>query len=442
MSYKIADFSSVHKVSHVHGSTRKYASAVKIGNTNQFGWHEPTTPTEKDKIHTYLDLNGYHPTARNVCLKSARLWTQFAWNGTYRTNNNFLKSGISLQTGHPPFTNRNSIRSFGNKYNNNWGPNHPRWGYSGYNQCELERKNIPYVGNKYNVSFWLKVNNSSRYDAFYYYQNNYNVFPNGDTNDMLLRLLNNLSSNQLEALVLPKSGNEMTLMVIQKFVDWKSHGYKTWWYNGLQTTIPVNKWIFVSVSVDGNDLMITYNKEIATSKQFKYEDLRFGKMKVDKIGLRRTEYKGLSPGRNNNFNETSDSNRLHGIGVQSNNVQVADFRVYGNTSFIDDWKNLSHLQNHREQLGDLPKVLHTGSFSQDTETEMDDIYPDFGEENNLVSSIDFDLNFAMDLNNPMDKREDKIKKISDENSITEDFLKEQILDFNHSDLDYLNVDEI
>ena len=83
----------------------------------------------------------------------------------------------------------------------------------------------------------------------------------------------------------------MTLMVIQKFVDWESHGYKTWWYNGLSTTIPINKWIFVSVSVDGNDLMITYNNKFA-SKQFRYEDLLFGKMKVDKIGLRRAEYKG------------------------------------------------------------------------------------------------------------------------------------------------------
>ena len=40
MSYKIADFSRVHKVSHVENGSRKYASAVKIGNTNQFGWHQ------------------------------------------------------------------------------------------------------------------------------------------------------------------------------------------------------------------------------------------------------------------------------------------------------------------------------------------------------------------------------------------------------------------
>ena len=44
-------------------------SAVKIGNTNQVGWYEPTTPTEK--INSYLfRFNGFHD-CRNVCLKSA-----------------------------------------------------------------------------------------------------------------------------------------------------------------------------------------------------------------------------------------------------------------------------------------------------------------------------------------------------------------------------------
>ena len=55
----------------------------------------------------------------------------------------------------------------------------------------------------------------------------------------------------------------------------------------------------------------------------------------------------MSAGSDTNFNNSSDAERLHAIGVCSNNLQVADFRVIANKSMINDWKNICHIQNHR-----------------------------------------------------------------------------------------------
>tara|TARA_B100001093_G_C26837935_1_gene1019193 strand:+ start:887 stop:2215 length:1329 start_codon:yes stop_codon:yes gene_type:complete len=442
MSYKIADFSRVHKVSHVENGSRKYASAVKIGNTNQFGWYEPTTPTEKDKIHTYLDLNYFHPTARNVCLKSKKLWSPWAWNGNYRIHDQFLKNGINLMSGHPSFTNRSAKRSFGNSYDNNWGPNHSRWGYTGYRHCEIDRKNITHTGSKYTVSFWIKANSATRHDGFYYYQNNYPTFVSSDGNDVLLRLINNMSSNQLDASIYPKNNNEVDLVVIQKFVDWKASSYKTYWYNGLKTSIPIGKWVYVNVSIDSNNAMISFNKNIATTKDFKYEDVLYSNLKINKIGARAAEYKGMNPGRNYNFNEISDDKRLHAIGIKSNSVQVADFRVYSNLSFNTPVsKVLSHIQNHRDQLGDLPPNLHSGSFSPELQQQSDDeLEPQFQLENNYSPSLVSNLNYALDTTNPRQSRELELRQLSDNNNIDYSLLEDEIFNLNNEEP--LDVDEV
>lgn len=442
MSYKIADFSRVHKVSHVENGSRKYASAVKIGNTNKFGWYEPTTPTEKDKIHTYLDLNYFHPTARNVCLKSKRLWSPWVWSGTYRVNDKFLKNSISLQSGAPEFTNRTPKRSFGNAFNNNWGPNNSRWGYTGYQHCELDRKNISHIGSKYTVSFWIKVNNATRHDGFYYYQNNYPTFVSSDGNDLLLRLMNNLSSNQLEASVYPKNNSEVDLVVMQKFIDWKASSFKTYWYNGIKTSIPIGKWVYVTVSIDSNKAMVAFNKNIATTKQFKYEDVLYANFNIDRIATRSPEYKGMSPGRNYNFNEIPDANRLHAIGVKSNNVQVSDFRVYSNLAFDNPAnKSLSHIQNHRDQLGDLPPNLHSGNFAPEfSQMEESANLPHFSGDTTFSPSTLSNLNFVIDETNPINQREDELKKFSDENNIDYSFLSDQI--FQPTDNNILDVNEI
>ena len=72
----------------------------------------------------------------------------------------------------------------------------------------------------------------------------------------------------------------------------------------------------------------------------------------------------------------------------------------------------------------------------------DDIYPNFGIDDDTLSSVNIDLNIALNEQNPLDSREDAIKKISDENSIDEDFLKEQILNSEYNDLNYLDISEI
>lgn len=443
MSYKIADFTNKHKVSLVQNGSRKYASAVKIGNTNKTGWVEPTTPTEKNNIHTYLDLNGYHPTARNICLKSKRLWSQFAWDGKHRTNTNFSSMtadiGKNLQSGHPSFTNRTPLRSFGNAKNNNWGPSHKRWYYDGYSHCEFDRKNIPYVGEKYNVSFWMRVNNDTRDDTFYYNQNNYNIFKS-DIDDLLLRLVNNLSSNQLRAIVYPKPNtNTVDLVLMQKFMDWGGSAGKVWWWNGIRTNIPVKKWIFINVAIDGNKAMFTINKNISSTKQLRYEDVLSWTVNINRKSWKKAEYKNMSAGRDTNFNNSSDAERLHAIGVCSNNLQVADFRVIANKSMINDWKNICHIQNHREQFGDLPKIMHT-AFAPDLADEAPIDFSESEHNNNFSSSLYDDLSFAQNENNSFDSREDILKKISDENSIDLQFLNEQIFEQNEmQNIDYLRI---
>ena len=348
--------------------------------------------------------------------------------------------GKNLQLGHPSFTNRTPLRSFGNAKNNNWGPSHKRWYYDGYSHCEFDRKNIPYVGEKYNVSFWMRVNNDTRDDTFYYNQNNYNVF-NFDPNDLLLRMINNLSSNQLRAIVFPKPNtNTVDLVLMQKFMDWGGSAGKVWWWNGIRINIPVKKWVFVNVAIDGNKAMFTINKNISSTKQLRYEDILSWTVNINRKSWKKAEYKNMSAGRDTNFNNSSDAERLHAIGVCSNNLQVADFRVIANKSMINDWKNICHIQNHREQFGDLPKIMHT-AFAPDL---ADDEAPiDFSESeynNNFSSSLHDDLSFAQNENNSFESREDSLKKISDENNIDLQFLNDQIFEQNEmQNIDYLRI---
>ena len=118
MSYKIADFTNAHKVSYAHGNSVKYASAVKIGNTNQYGWYEHGTPTDKKNIHTYLDFNNFHPFTNQKCLKTGREWKQWAWSGKYSSSSDFKNLPVSLFNDHAPLTNNIGNGCFGNRYDN------------------------------------------------------------------------------------------------------------------------------------------------------------------------------------------------------------------------------------------------------------------------------------------------------------------------------------
>ena len=166
-----------------------------------------------------------------------------------------------------------------------------------------------------------------------------------------------------------------------------------------------------------------------------------GQVNINRKSWKKAEYKNMSFGRDTNFNNSSDAERLHAIGVCSNNLQVADFRVIANKSMINDWKNICHIQNHREQFGDLPKIMHT-AFAPDL---ADEAQIDFSESehNNNFSSLHDDLSFAQNENNSFDSREDVLKKISDENSIDLQFLNEQIFEQNEmQNIDYLRILEM
>ena len=145
---------------------------------------------------------------------------------------------------------------------------------------------------------------------------------------------------------------------------------------------------------------------------------------------------------NNNFNEIPDANRLHAIGVKSNNVQVSDFRVYSNLAFNNTAnKSLSHIQNHRDQLGDLPPNLHSGNFAPELSQPDESMnLAQFSDDTTFSPSTLSNLNFVTDETNPVDQREDELKKFSDENNIDYSFLSDQI--FQPTENNILDVNEI
>ena len=374
MSYKIADFTNKHKVSYAYGNSVKYASAVKIGNTGKYGWYEHGTPTDWKNLHTYLDFKNFHPYTNQKCLKSNRAWRQWAWSGKYSSSTGFNQQSVSLFNDHAPLTNRNASRCFGNRFDNKFNSSHFLWNRTSANQCEVERKGIPHVGKKYNVSFWLKANSATKHDLFHYYQNS-QKFP--FTGDFVWRFGNNVASNKLNVKITPiGSSNETSIFIYQTFIDYASGEYKAYWYNGVSTTIPVNKWVFVNVSIDNDKMFIAINKNIASSGEFSYDDMVFGDVTINKKITTQSGSDNVNPGRNYNYSDISDQERLHGVGMKSNVISVSDFRVYSNvfvSSPFDGFMN--HIQNHRTQIGDLPA---NGNFAEDNAVESSqvDFHPD------------------------------------------------------------------
>lgn len=391
-SIKIADFTEKHKVSYVSNGVEKYASAVKIGNTNEYGWYEPTTPTEVGKLHTYLDFNNFNPYVNQICKKSKRVWNQWMWSGKSRIEEGFDDQPINLFKDHPPLTNRVEKNCFGNKQNNNFNSTHYLWNRTGIRHCEIEKKNIPFVGKKYTVSFWIKVNSKNR-DSFHYYQNN-QLLP---YNDYLWRFANNLASNRLVVDVNPGSGaysknyeDSAFILIYQNFLDYNSSKYEKYWFNGARAYIPLNKWVYVNVSIDDNKMFIALNKEISSTKQFKYKDVSYANVYVNKIrNILSNSSKDI--GRNYNFNDIPNSYRVHGLGIKSNTIQIADFRVYSNIA-VSSYKSkfLSHLQNHRDQIGDLPNSdkFYYESFDFDEDTaEYENAIKDYENENSNQTNL-------------------------------------------------------
>ena len=110
-------------------------------------------------------------------------------------------------------------------------------------------------------------------------------------------------------------------------------------------------------------MFVAFNKNIASSKDFRYEDVLSGNVTINKKITRRSEWSGVNPGRNYNFNDISDQDRLHGIGVKSNVISISDFRVYSDVFVSSPFNGfMNHIQNHRTQVGDLPVG---GQFEED-----------------------------------------------------------------------------
>lgn len=366
MYKEIVDFTNAHKVSYAQGNDLKYATAVKIANTNQYGWYEHETPTLKSKINTYLDFNNFNPLNDQKCLKSGRSWKQIAWSNKY---SNFDKQNISLIQDFPSLDNKKASVSFGNKSNNNFNTSHFYFNRSGGNHCEIERKNIPFLGKKYNVSFWMKTSNSVHSDAFQFYQNN-QLFPFSD--NFAMRSGNNLASNKLILQLIPTSTNEATIFLQQIFSDYAVSRYKSYWFNGVTFNIPINSWIFINVSINDNKMSVAYNKEIATTKQFRQEDVKFAKLLINKKISRKSKWKNIDAGRQYNFNDVNDKNRVHGLGIKSNSLAVSDFRTYSDV-FVSSSNDpfLSHIQNHREQVGDIPHGFDNNSLKNAKSKQVD-----------------------------------------------------------------------
>ena len=146
-------------------------------------------------------------------------------------------------------------------------------------------------------------------------------------------------------------------------------------------------------------------------------------------------------GRNYNFNTIEDADRLLGLGIKGSSIQIADFRIYSNVAFTDPVnKIIAHIQNHRNQVGDLPQVLKPGFNSDelsvkqdDDDTFLDEDFFDFdpieqtSSENNVVS-IDEELKFALNDSNELNSRDDALKDISQRVNVDYDLLYDQILD--------------
>ena len=448
MSYKIADFTNKHKVSYVTNGVEKFASAVKIGNTNKFGWYEPTTPTEKAKLHTYLDFNDFNPKYFQTCLKSERTWFMYGWNGKRKrkingtSNGVFPEGNIELKKGHPPLSNRTSKNSFGNAQINEYSNGKLMSDFRWWGNCEIERHNVPFVGTKYAVSFWMYVKQDYKRDSFVFYQNNCKWMEDDEKDDKL-RFLNNLSSNQLE--VNTQSFRKSAKVTItQRFNDFKANNNKfggAFNYGGLKFEIPQDTWVFVTVSMNMNKMFVCYNDQIATSKKFKYSDIKYDNTTTNKVGhySKKDAYK--QPGRNYNFNTIEDADRLLGLGIKGSSIQIADFRIYSNVAFTDPVnKIIAHIQNHRNQVGDLPQVLKPGFNSDelsvkqdDDDTFLDEDFFDFdpieqtSSENDSVS-IDEELKFALNDSNELNSRDGALKDISQRVNVDYDLLYDQILD--------------
>lgn len=377
MYKEIVDFTNAHKVSYAQGGDLKYATAVKIANTNQYGWYEHETPTLKSKINTYLDFNNFDPLNVQTCLKSSRNWKQTAWSNKY---SNFDKQNISLVEDFPSLDNKKASVSFGNKFNNNFNTSHFYYYRSGGNHCELERKDIPFLGKKYNVSFWIKASNPNQSDAFQFYQNN-QKFPFSD--NFAMKSGNNLASNKLILQLIPSAKNEATIFLHQIFSDYAVSQYKSYWFNGVTFNIPIDSWTFVNVSIDNNKMSVAYNKEIVSKKEFNQNDVKFAKLYINKKISRKSKWKNVDAGRQFNFNDIDDKNRIHGLGIKSNSLAVSDFRTYSDV-FVSSPNDpfLSHIQNHREQVGDIPFGFETNSLKNAKSEQVD-----FPSNNSITESI-------------------------------------------------------
>ena len=139
--------------------------------------------------------------------------------------------------------------------------------FSHSKNCEINIKNLPHLGEKYNVSFWIKkLKNPSKYDCFSFYQNNSDQNWIHD-NDLTWRWIYNLATNNLEFIVNPiGSDKEVDAYVIQTSRDFRDIYFNKYWYGGVAQRLPVNKWIFVNIDLDGHYIKVFFNKEIASTK--------------------------------------------------------------------------------------------------------------------------------------------------------------------------------
>ena len=119
-------------------------------------------------------------------------------------------------------------------------------------------------------------------------------------------------------------------------------------------------------------MSVAYNKEIATTKQFRQEDVKFAKLLINKKISRKSKWKNIDAGRQYNFNDVNDKNRVHGLGIKSNSLAVSDFRTYSDV-FVSSSNDpfLSHIQNHREQVGDIPFGFDNNSLKNAKSKQVD-----------------------------------------------------------------------
>lgn len=407
-TYKILDFNQKHKVGVVppaswggpdRVSKQKFASAVKIGNTNQIGWREDTTPSSMHKLHTYLPFRDWIPANKKTrCVATASDWDLFSYGDMYRYGKPVEKKGNlpgdSLRTTfRPSLTN---IQGYGKVFKAPAQPSSQRYSqtYLNYNfshRCAIEKRNLPHTGGKYTLTFWFKYYTPSSLDhqpdRFVYYQSNdRNLFKFSSKDNSridLWRLLNMVTSNYfvIDAKPLRSSGNDtVDVTFTQYFWDYAIAGFDVKNYGGVRVKLPIDQWTFVSVIIDEDQMKVVLNPVIHKSRTFQYEDILSGNQKINnrlysKDAMKKSyaDRKKIDGGRNYNFSDVSDEDRIHGMCLYNKHIHISDFRVYSDLapeSPLDRF--LCHVQNHRNQVGDLP----SGDVNDSVASGISDVYGD------------------------------------------------------------------